>query len=82
MPEAVRQTKVLGFTPVEIRGGEPFLQPWMPDLLTAIARYLPVIVLINGTMLTGTSIQKRVIRSKGLPLQIQISVDDPEPTRS
>lgn len=80
MLEAVRQAKVLGFTSVGITGGEPFLQPWMPDLLTDIATLLPVIVLTNGTMLTRRSVQKGLLQSKGLPLQIQISVDDPDPS--
>ena len=77
MMEAVRQAKELGFTSVGITGGEPFLQPWLPDLLAEIATLLPVIVLTNGTMLTRSSIQRRLLQSKGLPVQIQISVDDP-----
>jgi len=79
MLEAVRQAKELGFTSVGITGGEPFLQPWLPELLAEIAMYLPVIVLTNGTMLTRSSIREGLVRSKDLPVQIQISVDDPNP---
>ena len=79
MLEAVRQAKDLGFTSVGITGGEPFLQIWMPELLAEIAMYLPVIVLTNGTMLTRLSIREGLVQSKDLPIQIQISVDDPNP---
>ena len=79
MLEAVRQAKKLGFTSVGITGGEPFLQPWLPDVLADIAELLPVIVLTNGTMLTRPSIRQQLLKSKDLPMQIQISVDDPDP---
>ena len=79
MIEAVHQAKELGFTSVGITGGEPFLQPWMPDVLAEIGTVLPVIVLTNGTMLTRTSIRERLLKCQGLPVQLQISVDDPDP---
>lgn len=79
MVEAVRQAKDLGFTSVGITGGEPFLQPWMPDAIAEIAVELPVIVLTNGTMMTRTKVREGLLKSIGLPMQIQISVDDPNP---
>ena len=79
MIEAVHQAKTWGFTSVGITGGEPFLQSWMPDVLAEIGSVLPVIVLTNGTMLTRTNIRERLLKCRGLPVQLQISVDDPEP---
>ena len=79
MVEAVRQAKELGFTSVGITGGEPFLQPWMSDAIADIASILPLIVLTNGTMLTRPKIRDGLLKSVGLPMQLQISVDDPNP---
>ena len=69
----------IGFTSVELWWWRTFLQPWLPEALSEIATLLPVIVLTNGTLLTRSSIQRRLLKSKGLPVQIQISVDDPSP---
>lgn len=79
MVEAVRQAKDLGFTSVGITGGEPFLQSWMPEVLSEIALILPVIILTNGTLLTRTDIRQKLLQCNGLPIQLQISVDDPDP---
>lgn len=80
MVEAVVQAKKLGFTSVGITGGEPFLLPWMPQLLREISGHLPVIVLTNGTMLTRPKVREELLKCVKLPLQIQVSVDDPDPT--
>ena len=79
MIDAVNQAKELGFSSVGITGGEPFLQPWLPDALAEIGMILPVIVLTNGTMLTRMSVRQGLLKSKDLPVQLQISVDDPDP---
>ena len=79
MLEAVVQAKDLGFNSVGITGGEPFLQPWLPDLLAEIGMVLPVIVLTNGTLLTRETVRKGLLKSRGLPVQLQVSVDDPNP---
>ena len=79
MVEAVRQAKSLGFTSIGITGGEPFLQSWMPDILAEIALVLPVIILTNGTLLTRSGLRQKLLQCKGLPVQLQISVDDPDP---
>ncbi len=80
MLEAVQQAKILGFQSVGITGGEPFLLSSMPALLVEIAKILPVIVLSNGTLLGRPKIREQLLHSRGLPLQIQVSVDDPDPT--
>ena len=79
MLEAVVQAKSLGFNSVGITGGEPFLMSWMPELLREIGLCLPVIVLTNGTMLTRPEIRQGLLGCIGLPVQIQVSVDDPDP---
>ena len=79
MMDAVRQAKNFGFTSVGITGGEPFLLSWMPELLVEIGKIMPVIVLTNGTMLTRKRVRERLLNCRGLPVQLQISVDDPDP---
>ena len=69
----------VGFYICGITGGEPFLQPWMPDLLADVGMILPVIVLTNGTMLTPDEYTRALLKCKDLPVQLQISVDDPDP---
>ncbi len=76
MIDAVKQAKELGFASVGITGGEPFLMSWMPDVLRQIAEVLPVIVLTNGTLLTRERVRTGLLSCVGLPVQIQVSVDD------
>lgn len=80
MLEAVKQASNLGFTSVGITGGEPFLISWMPELIYEIAQILPVIVLTNGTMLKRKEVRSHLLKCVDLPVQIQVSVDDPNPT--
>ncbi len=81
-PESIldhaREARELGFTGVGITGGEPFLLPWMPEMLARLARILPVIVLSNGTLFTG----RRLAALEPLadaPIHVQISLDSAEP---
>lgn len=76
MVDAVTQAKEFGFTSVGVTGGEPFLMSWMPDVLRQIAETLPVIVLTNGTLLTRERVRAGLLSCRGLPVQIQVSVDD------
>lgn len=80
MLEAVKQARNLGFTSVGITGGEPFLMSWMPELIHDIAQTLPVIVLTNGTMLKRKEVRSHLLKCVDLPVQIQVSIDDPDPT--
>ena len=42
----------LGFTALGLTGGEPFLLPYLPELLAELAGILPIVCLSNGTMFT------------------------------
>jgi MoaA/NifB/PqqE/SkfB family radical SAM enzyme len=61
----------LGFTALGVTGGEPFLLPYLPELLAELAGILPVVCLSNGTVFT----ERRLERLR----QIQVSLDRPEP---
>lgn len=78
MIERAREARALGFTGLGVTGGEPFLLGWLPELLVELARILPVVVLSNGTLFSG----ERLVALEplaGLPVQIQISLDRPDP---
>jgi len=68
----------LGFTELGITGGEPFLMPWLPDLLEQLARRLPVLVLSNATLFTSRLLA-RMEKLRGLPVTIQVSLDSAQP---
>jgi sulfatase maturation enzyme AslB (radical SAM superfamily) len=68
----------LGFTGVGITGGEPFLLPYLPDVVTEVASLLPTVVLTNGTLFTGRGLA-RLASWPGLPVQVQVSLDRPDP---
>jgi MoaA/NifB/PqqE/SkfB family radical SAM enzyme len=74
----VREAVELGFTGIGITGGEPFLLPYLPELLAEVAACLPVIVLSNATLFTPRLVERlRVLAD--LPVRIQISLDRPDP---
>ena len=75
--DLVHQAKALGFTSIGITGGEPFMVASMPDLIEHIADILPVIVLSNATLFTGSRLE-RVARFAGRPIQVQVSLDAPD----
>ncbi|MCC6438297.1 MAG: radical SAM protein [Acidimicrobiales bacterium] len=79
--ELAGQARRLGFTDLGITGGEPFLLPSLPELLTELAQVLPTVVLSNGTLFTEARIA-RLAPLAGLPLAIQISLDAPDPERN
>jgi MoaA/NifB/PqqE/SkfB family radical SAM enzyme len=68
----------LGFTALGVTGGEPFLLPYLPELLARLAAILPVVCLSNGTVFTEGRLE-RLRPLAELPAQIQISLDRPEP---
>jgi sulfatase maturation enzyme AslB (radical SAM superfamily) len=67
-----------GFACFGISGGEPFLNPWLPDLAIALARKLPLVLLTNGTLFTPRLLD-RVARFAPLPIEVQISLDSADP---
>ena len=76
--ELARQAKELGYTQFGITGGEPFLLPYMVDLLKDLAALGPTIVISNGTVF-GPKRFARATELAGHDVAIQISLDAPEP---
>jgi MoaA/NifB/PqqE/SkfB family radical SAM enzyme len=68
----------LGFTALGLTGGEPFLLPYLPELLAELAGILPIVCLSNGTMFTRDRLD-RLRPLAELPAAIQVSLDRPEP---
>ena len=78
MLSLAREAADLGFTALGVTGGEPFLLPYLPELLARLAGVLPLVCLSNGTVFT----QRRLERLRPLaelPAAIQVSLDRPEP---
>jgi len=78
MVELAAEAQELGFTALGVTGGEPFLRPDMPELLGRLASVLPVVCLSNGTVFTEARLD-RLHALAGLPVQLQVSLDRPEP---
>jgi MoaA/NifB/PqqE/SkfB family radical SAM enzyme len=72
------EARALGFTALGVTGGEPFLLPYLPELLVELASVLPLVCLSNGTMFTRDRLE-RLRPLAGLPAQIQVSLDRPDP---
>jgi MoaA/NifB/PqqE/SkfB family radical SAM enzyme len=72
------EARALGFTALGVTGGEPFLLPDLPELLVELASVLPLVCLSNGTMFTRDRLE-RLRPLAGLPAQIQVSLDRPDP---
>jgi MoaA/NifB/PqqE/SkfB family radical SAM enzyme len=68
----------LGFTALGLTGGEPFLLPYLPELLAELAGILPIVCLSNGTMFTRDRLD-RLRPLAELPAAIQVSLDRPDP---
>ena len=78
MVEIGRQAKELGFTDLGVTGGETFLHPDMPDILSRLAELLPVVALTNATLF-GRRLLERVAPLAGRRIALQISLDRPDP---
>ncbi|MBC5799182.1 MAG: radical SAM protein [Candidatus Eremiobacteraeota bacterium] len=74
----VDEAATLGFRSVGITGGEPFVRADMPDIVAAVARRLPVVVLTNGTMFTPRFVA-RLAPLATLPAALQVSLDSADP---
>ncbi len=72
------QAKALGFTALGVTGGEPFLLPWLPATVLAMAELLPMVVLTNGTLFGGDRIERATILAGG-DVALQISLDSHRP---
>jgi MoaA/NifB/PqqE/SkfB family radical SAM enzyme len=78
MLSLAREAADLGFTALGVTGGEPFLLPYLPELLPRLAAILPLVCLTNGTVLTQQRLE-RLRPLAALPAALQISLDRPEP---
>lgn len=78
MRSLVEEAAGLGFTGAGVTGGEPFLVSYLPELVAELAEVLPIAVLTNGTLFTPRRL-RRVASWAGLPVQVQISLDRPDP---
>lgn len=67
----------LGFTSLGITGGEPFLLPYLVDMVKEMSAILPTVVLSNGTLFGPRRLAK-VAELAGHDVAIQISLDAPE----
>ncbi|MEO5843049.1 MAG: radical SAM protein [Acidimicrobiales bacterium] len=74
MIEVARQAKALGFTALGVTGGEPFLLPWLPEVIVDMAASLPVVLLTNGTLFVGDRFE-RAKKLAGHDVALQISLD-------
>lgn len=77
MLEIGRQAKELGFTDLGVTGGEPFLQPHMPDVLAQLADLLPTVALTNATLFSRRLLD-RITPLAGRDIALQISLDRPD----
>ena len=76
--ELTRQAAALGFTDVGITGGEPFLSPDLPAVLSEVASTLPTLVLSNGTLFN--EVRLAALRPlAALPVRVQVSLDADQP---
>lgn len=74
MIEVARQAQALGFTCLGVTGGEPFLLPWLPETVIAMAAVLPLVVLTNATLFAGERLERAAVLA-GHDVAVQISLD-------
>jgi MoaA/NifB/PqqE/SkfB family radical SAM enzyme len=74
MIRVAKEARALGFTSLGVTGGEPFLLPWLPETILAMAEELPVLLLTNGTLFSGERLE-RAAKLAGADVALQISLD-------
>jgi len=74
MVAVATEARQLGFTGLGVTGGEPFLLPWLPDAVLAMAEQLPVVLLTNATLFAGDRLE-RATRLAHPDIALQISLD-------
>lgn len=79
MVELAAQALELGSTELGVTGGEPFLNPALPEVVGRLAALLPTVVLTNGTLFNDARLAA-LAGLGGLPVSIQVSLDSDEPT--
>ena len=81
MVTIAREASELGFNEIGVTGGEPFLEPDMPETIARLAEIVPVVVLSNGTLFTGRRLE-RMAPLAGADVRIQISLDSSDPVEN
>ncbi len=76
--DAARDGRELGFDSFGITGGEPFLHDELIEIVADLAAQAPTLILSNATVFTPARL-RRMEAWAGLPVEIQISLDHPEP---
>jgi MoaA/NifB/PqqE/SkfB family radical SAM enzyme len=74
MLAVAHQAAELGFTGLGVTGGEPFLLPWLPKTVAAMADILPIVLLTNGTLMAGDRIERAAVLAHP-NVAVQISLD-------
>ncbi|MHB1131205.1 MAG: radical SAM protein [Chloroflexota bacterium] len=74
----IEEATSLGVEEVFLTGGEPFLLPWIFDLLAGATQCARTTVLSNGLLLRGRRLEKLVAVNRP-NLCVEISLDDYEP---
>lgn len=74
MIAVAQQAEELGFTALGVTGGEPFLLPWLPEAVLAMADHLPVVLLNNGTLFAGDRLERAAVLAHP-NIALQISLD-------
>lgn len=74
MIQVAQQARALGFTGLGVTGGEPFLLPWLPETVIAMAAELPVVLLTNATLFVGERLERAAVLA-GHDVAVQISLD-------
>jgi len=81
MVDLAHQAAGLGFTELGVTGGEPFLDPSLPQVLARLGEVLPTLVLTNATLFTpGRVAALRPLAD--LPVKVQVSLDSSFPDRN
>ena len=81
MVDAVLAAKELGLTCVGITGGEAFMLPWFPEVLTEIGSIMPTVALTNATLL-GERMLDRLSPLAESDVALQVSLDSDCPDRN
>ncbi len=74
MMAVAQQAAELGFTGLGVTGGEPFLLPWLPATVAAMADILPIVLLTNGTLMAGDRMDRANVLAHS-NAAVQISLD-------
>jgi MoaA/NifB/PqqE/SkfB family radical SAM enzyme len=82
MLAAVRGAAELGFRRVGVTGGELFMLPWIPEVLTELAGALPTTALTNGTLLTDRVLHRLSPLAGNPGFALQLSLDSAHPVRN